>query len=100
MNNLTSEKSILFPEDSQEFSNLQCPSCGGDEFKVIHLIGQKGEKFIRIFCKNCREHLLFQTSYSSSVNKESEKDYDNNNLINISFLQKILINFSPFCPIK
>ena len=88
MNNLTSEKSILFPEDSQEFSNLQCPSCGGDEFKVIPLIGQKGENFIRIFCKNCREHLLFQTSYSSSASKESEKDNDNNNLIHISFLQK------------
>ena len=88
MKNLTSEKSILFAEDSRKFSNLQCPSCGGEEFKVIPLSGQKGESFIRIICNNCGEHLLFQTSYSSSSNKESEKDYDNNNLINISFLQK------------
>jgi len=88
LKNLTSEKNILFPEASEEFSNLQCPSCGGDEFKVIPLSGFKGEHFIRIFCNNCGEHLLFQTSFSSSSNKESEKNYDNNNLININFLQK------------
>ena len=88
MINSTSEKSILFPEDSQENFNLHCPSCGGEEFKVIPLSGKDGEYFVRIICHNCGEHLFFQTPYSLSSKIELDKVDDTNKLKYISYLQK------------
>ena len=84
----TSEKNNFSQEDSQENYNLQCPSCGEKEFKVFPFSGKEGEYFIRIICHNCDEHIFFQTSHSLNIKKDSAKDYDNNNLLNISYLQK------------
>ena len=88
MINSTSENRILCPEDSQGNFNLHCPSCAGEEFKVNPLSGKDGEYFVRIICRNCGEHLFFQTPYSLSSKIEYNKDNDTNNLINISYLQK------------
>ncbi|SVD71293.1 uncharacterized protein METZ01_LOCUS424147, partial [marine metagenome] len=84
----TSENSILCPEDSQGYFNLHCPSCAGEEFKVIPLSGKDGEFFVRIICHNCGEHLFFQTPYSLSSKIESDKVDDTNKLKYISYLQK------------
>jgi len=86
--NSTSEINNLCPEDSQGNFNLHCPSCSGEEFNVIPLSGKDGEYFIRIICHNCDEHLFFKTPYSLPSKTESDKVYNNNNLINIRFLQK------------
>jgi len=85
--NSTSEKSILFPEDSQENFNLHCPSCAGEEFKVIPLSGKDGEYFVRVICYNCGEHLFFQSPYSLNSKIESDKVDGRNNLEDISYLQ-------------
>ena len=87
LGNSTSEGNIMFPEDSQDNFNLHCPSCGGEEFKVIPLSGKHGEFFVKIFCNNCGEHFFFQTSYSLKNMKESGKADFNINLNNIRFLQ-------------
>ena len=88
MINSTSEKIILLPEDSQENFSLHCPSCCGEKFKVIPLTGKDGEFFVRIICHNCGEHIFFQNPYSISSKKESDKDNETSNLINISYLQQ------------
>ena len=82
-----SVKNILLPENSEDNFNLHCPTCWGEEFEVIELLGHDGESFFRIICHKCKEHLFFQTSFSFESKKETDNNH-NTNIINISFLQK------------
>ncbi len=84
----TPEENILFPEDSKENFNLHCPSCSGEEFKVIPLSGKDGEYFVRITCNNCGEHFFFQNPFSLNSKIELDKVDGKNKLKYISYLQK------------
>ena len=49
---------------------LYCPSCGEQKFKFAPMMGRKSERFVRIHCQKCSEHLFFQTSdFPEEVNR-------------------------------
>ena len=43
-----------------EDATLQCPSCSEEKFRIVPMVGKNGERFVKIHCHNCGEHLLFQ----------------------------------------
>ncbi|MBC8259354.1 MAG: hypothetical protein H8E38_10080 [SAR324 cluster bacterium] len=45
---------------TDEDVTLHCPSCAEENFKLIPMAGKAGERFVRIQCQNCSEHLFFQ----------------------------------------
>ena len=39
---------------------LHCPSCSEEKFGIVPMTGKNGERFVKIHCHNCGEHLFFQ----------------------------------------
>ena len=44
----------------EEDGILHCPSCGEEKFLFVPMSGKNGERFVRIHCHKCQEHLFFQ----------------------------------------
>jgi len=44
----------------EEDVTLHCPSCGESKFLFVPMSGKNGERFVRIHCHKCQEHLFFQ----------------------------------------
>ena len=44
----------------EEAVTLHCPSCGEEKFIFVPMSGKNGERFVRINCHKCQEHLFFQ----------------------------------------
>ena len=40
---------------------LHCPSCTEEKFRIVPMTGKNGERFVKVHCHNCGEHLFFQT---------------------------------------
>ena len=39
---------------------LHCPSCAEKQFGIVPMTGKNGERFVKIHCHVCSEHLFFQ----------------------------------------
>ncbi|MBT4184392.1 MAG: hypothetical protein HOE10_03980, partial [Deltaproteobacteria bacterium] len=39
---------------------FHCPSCAEENFGIVPMTGRDGERFVKIHCHNCKEHLFFQ----------------------------------------
>ena len=48
---------VTFPKEDV---TLHCPSCGKEKFLFVPMSGKNGERFVRIHCHKCQEHLFFQ----------------------------------------
>lgn len=84
----TPEQAFPSFEDLQKDEALHCPSCGEDKFTVIPLAGKEGERFIRILCHLCGEHLLFQTPDTFSSSIEFDDVSEKWKTKHISYIQK------------
>ncbi len=56
----------------EEDVTLHCPSCGEEKFLFVPMSGKNGERFVRIHCHKCQEHLFFQ-------NPELPNSFNNSN---------------------
>ena len=56
---------------------LHCPSCAEKKLVIIPMTGKNGERFIKIHCHNCCEHLLFQAPEIQQILAKTENTQEN-----------------------
>ena len=56
---------------------LHCPSCAEENFGIVPMTGKEGERFVKINCHNCKEHLFFQAPEFQEILSQTKETQEN-----------------------